>query len=177
MNFLLKYNGPSDHKYLVKVCDFGLAEIRREIISQSTAFPSFQIVGSFYWKAPELLTPHSRHTKQSEVYSLGMVFWELGTERKPWDEYQDETIILVQVKIGERPTIPSNIPQPYKQLIEDAWNHDPQKRPTCFELMERIYKELNSTNQIMNEKDVIDLHPQKTKSEQSDSVASTTTTE
>jgi hypothetical protein len=177
MNFLLKYNGPSDHKYLVKVCDFGLAEIRREIISQSTAFPSFQIVGSFYWKAPELLTPHSRHTKQSEVYSLGMVFWELGTERKPWDEYQDETIILIQVKIGERPTIPSNIPQPYKQLIEDAWNHDPQKRPTCFELMERIYKELNSTNQIMNEKDVIDLHPQKTKSEQSDSVASTTTTE
>jgi hypothetical protein len=176
MNFLLKYNGPLNHKYLVKVCDFGLAEIRREITTQSASFPSFQIVGSFYWKAPELLTANSRHTKQSDVYSLGMVFWELGTERKPWDEYDDETIIAIQLKTGGRPTIPSDIPERYKQLIEDAWVQDSQKRPTCFQLMERIHKELNSTT-IVNEKEAIDLHPQKIKPEEFNPVASTTTTE
>jgi hypothetical protein len=158
MNFLLKYNGSFNQKYLVKVCDFGLAEIRRETSLQSAAFPSFQTVGSFYWKAPELLLPHGRHTKQSDVYSLGIVYWELATERIPWDEYEDETIILIQVKIGERPTIPSDIPEQYKQLIQDAWNHDSQKRPTCFQLMERIFKEINQSVVSNNQKDIIDLH-------------------
>jgi len=104
----------------------------------------------------------------------------LATGRKPWDEYEDETIIVIQVKIGERPTIPSDIPEPYKQLIQDAWNHDPQKRPTCFQLMERIHKEINSTNRSttpMNEENAIDLHPQQITTEQYSSAASTICTE
>jgi serine/threonine protein kinase len=165
MNFLLKYNGLVNHKYLVKVCDFGLAEIRRETLLQSSSFPSLQTVGSFYWKAPELLIPFTRHTKQSDVYSLGIVFWELATERKPWDEYDDEAIIVIQVRTGQRPTIPTDIPEQYKQFIQDSWNHDLQKRPTCFQLMERIYKELDQSNTSEN---VIDLHPTEKKPEQDD---------
>jgi hypothetical protein len=180
MNFLLNYSGSLDHKYCVKVCDFGLAEIRHATLSQSASFPSLQLVGSFYWKAPELLTNHGRHTKQSDIYSLGMVFWELATARKPWDEYEDEAIILIQIKTGERPTIPSDIPEQFKQLIQDAWNHDPQKRPSCFQLMERIHKEINSQNQSpipLNEENIIDLHPQQITTEQYNSVASTICTE
>ncbi|CAF3348346.1 unnamed protein product [Rotaria sp. Silwood1] len=180
MNFLLKYNESSNQKYLVKVCDFGLAEIRRETFLQSASFSSLQIIGSFYWKAPELFKPSARHTKQSDIYSLGIVFWELATARKPWDEYEDEVVILGQLKSGERPTIPSDVPEPYKQVTQDAWNHDPQKRPTCFQLMQRLYKEINQTNQLIivpNEKFIIDLQLQQTTTEQSnDSCHSTTTT-
>ncbi|UJR15617.1 hypothetical protein I4U23_002553 [Adineta vaga] len=142
-NFLLKYNGTSNQKYLLKVCDFGLAEIRRETLLQSGTFPSQQVVGTFCWKAPELLYRHGRHTKQSDIYSLGIVFWELATGKQPWDDYADETIILIQVKMGERPTIPIDIPDEYKRWIQDAWNHDPEKRPACFQLMERIFEAMN----------------------------------
>ncbi|CAF1278550.1 unnamed protein product [Rotaria sordida] len=150
MNFLLKQNGFSNQKYLVKV-------------------------------SPELFIPYSRHSKQTDIYSLGIVFWELATARKPWDEYEDEKIIIAQIKTGERPTIPSDIPESYKQIIQEAWNHDPQKRPTCFQLMERIYKEMNQTNQSIitnNEKDIIGLHRQQTVTEQNnDYVNSTTNTD
>ncbi|CAF4390708.1 unnamed protein product, partial [Rotaria sordida] len=115
------------------------------------------MIGSFYWSAPELFIPYSRHSKQTDIYSLGIVFWELATARKPWDEYEDEKIIIAQIKTGERRTIPSDIPESYKQIIQEAWNHDPQKRPTCFQLMERIYEEMNQTNQSIitnNEKDI-----------------------
>ncbi|CAF4958364.1 unnamed protein product [Rotaria magnacalcarata] len=169
MNFLLKYNGPSNQKYLVKVCDFGLAEIRRETLLQSAAFPSLQLVGSFYWKAPELFTPHSRYTKQSDIYSLGVVFWELATARIPWDEYEDATIVLVQLKTGERPTIPSDVPELYKSVIHDAWHQNPQKRPTCFQLMERLHKQLDqieSSTIVTTEKTIIDLHSPETEIEQ-----------
>ncbi|CAF3625601.1 unnamed protein product [Rotaria sordida] len=150
MNFLLKQNGSSNQKYLVKV-------------------------------SPELFIPYSRHSKQTDIYSLGIVFWELATARKPWDEYEDEKITIAQIKTGERPTIPSDIPESYKQIIQEAWNHDSQKRPTCFQLMERIYKEMNPTNQLIitnNEKDIIGLHRQQTVTEQNnDYVNSTTNTD
>ena len=177
MNFLLKHNGSPNQKYLVKVCDFGLAEIRRETSIQSASFPSCQIIGSFYWKAPELFISHTQHTKQSDVYSLGIVFWELATERIPWDEYADDSIILVQVKTGQRPTIPSDIPEQYKQLIQNAWNHDPQKRPTCFQLMERSSKEINLPTVPINEQEVVDLHPSQKIDEQHQSVTSMANTE
>ncbi|CAF0994006.1 unnamed protein product [Adineta steineri] len=177
MNFLLKYNGSPNQKYLVKVCDFGLAEIRRETFLQSSLFPTSQTVGSFYWKAPELLLPHSRHTKQSDIYSLGIVFWELGTERIPWDEYDDESIILIQVKLGKRPSIPLNIPEEYKQVIQDAWNHDPQQRPSCFQLMERLFQELSQMTILNNQEDIVDLHAQQITADENNSSHSTIDTD
>lgn len=171
MNFLLKYSGLSEHKYLVKVCDFGLAEIRRETLSQSMSFPSVQLVGSFYWKAPELLSNHQRHTKQSDIYSLGMVFWELATGQKPWDECADETTVFVKVKMGERPTIPDDVPENYKHLIEDAWNHCPEKRPSCFQIMQQICQ-LNATNDKV---DVRKVHSEQAKVQECHSYSSTET--
>ena len=177
MNFLLKHNGTDQKKYLLKVCDFGLAEIRRETLLQSTSMPSLQdIVGSFAWKAPELFVPHGQHTKQSDVYSLGMVLWELATGRRPWYEYDDEAIILVHIKSGERPTIPSDVPEPYQQWIQEAWHADPQKRPSCFQLMERIHSEMNPPVQRRENK-FTDLPRAQPVSEQYDSVISTSNTE
>ena len=144
MNFLLKPNGSSEHKYLLKVCDFGLAEIRRETFVQSAAFAVRELVGSFSWKAPELFVPHARHSKQTDVYSLGMVLWELATGRKPWDEYADEAIVLIQLKTGVRPTIPLDVPEGYRKSIESAWHHCPEQRPSCFQLMEHMLLAIDS---------------------------------
>jgi serine/threonine-protein kinase CTR1 len=160
MNFLLKQNGSYQDRFLLKVCDFGLAEIRRESLLQSI---SCQAVGSLAWKAPELLTSNGKNTKQSDVYSLGMTMWELATGKKPWNEHLDETVIAVLVKIEERPEIPADVPDEYKQAIEDAWNQNPQKRPSCFDLMERMSKQMRK----IKEKDelitlAVDLHGQQT---------------
>jgi serine/threonine protein kinase len=191
MNFLLKQDGSGNHRFIVKVCDFGLAEIRRESFSQSTmnsSSASSQNVGSLAWKAPELLAAHGRHTKQSDVYSLGIVWWELATARKPWDEYADEIVILIQIRAGERPKIPLDVPEEYKQWMQDAWNHDPHKRPTCFELMERIYKQMtekkegdHSTVPSEQNDDImtlaVDLHRRPVTTQRPDSFISTTDTE
>jgi serine/threonine protein kinase len=160
MNFLLKQNGSYQHRFLLKVCDFGLAEIRRESLLQSTLYKT---VGSLAWKSPELLISHGKHTKQSDVFSLGMTMWELATGEKPWDQCIDETVIATLVKIEERPKIPADIPEEYKQAIEDSWNQNPEKRPSCFDLMEQMCKQMRK----INRKDelitlAVDLHGQQT---------------
>ncbi|CAF1028521.1 unnamed protein product [Adineta steineri] len=134
-------------------------------------------INDYYKSSPELLLPHSRHTKQSDIYSLGVVFWELGTERIPWDEYEDESIILIQVKLGKRPSIPLNIPEEYKQVIQDAWNHDPQQRPSCFQLMEHLFQELSQMTILNNQEDIVDLHAQQITTDENNSSHSTIDTD
>ncbi|CAF0871591.1 unnamed protein product [Didymodactylos carnosus] len=148
MNFLFKQDGHD--KFIVKVSDFGLAEIRRESWLQSTTSASLQIpsdiVGSISWKAPELFNRHGTHTKESDIYSLGIVFWELATGRKPYDDYADETVIPYNVTTkGERPDLTTTtIDNEFQLLITSAWAQDHHQRPTCLQLIERINKILSS---------------------------------
>lgn len=178
MNFLLKYNESSKEKYLVKVCDFGFTEIRREILLQPSALPPIELIGSFYWKAPELFDIPIRHTKHSDVYSLGIVFWELVTGENPWNEYDDPMTILAQVKAGERPVIPLDVPESYQQVIRDSWRQNPEERPSCFELMARLYQQLKqaqSSIEVPDEILPVDLHPQQTQHEKQHSSTSSMT--
>ena len=128
--------------FLVKIADFGLAQIRRETSRQSSHGSP---VGTLPWKAPELLKM-GRHTESSDVYALGVVLWELATECEPYEEADDATICAF-VKGGDRLPIPKNIPGSFSDLISRAWMHEPEKRPTCQELlslMREVQSELDA---------------------------------
>ncbi|CAF3468879.1 unnamed protein product [Rotaria socialis] len=130
LNILMTEHGKG---FLVKVADFGLAKIRHETSRQSSRGPS---VGTLPWKAPELLKM-GRHTEASDVYALGVVFWELCTECEPYEEADDSTISAFVMR-GGRLDIPTNIPKRFADLISSAWAHEPQKRPNCQQLLNLI---------------------------------------
>jgi hypothetical protein len=71
LNFLLT----SDLR--VKICDFELSRDEGEAL---------QPPDSLHWMAPEVAADESAYTEKSDVYSLGVVLWELFTERLPFDE-------------------------------------------------------------------------------------------
>lgn len=133
-NFLMDI---TSNGYIVKISDFGLAKIRQETSRQTTECDKQQVpAGTLQWKAPELLKL-SKPSKASDIYSLGVVFWELATGCVPYDEL-DEATISQGVKAGERLEIPGDIPSHYKSIISHAWSQDPSKRPTSQELIEQI---------------------------------------
>ena len=139
-----------DKSFLVKVADFGLAKIRRETSRQSSHNSS---VGTLPWKAPELLDM-GRHTEASDVYALGVVLWELATECEPYEEADDATISAFVLR-GARLPIPENIPNSFTNLISRAWMHEPEKRPTCrqlLSLMNEVLAELDApeSSQVRN---------------------------
>ncbi|CAF3820255.1 unnamed protein product [Rotaria sp. Silwood1] len=134
LNFLMDYtvNG-----YLVKISDFGLAKIRQETSRQTAESNKQQgVTGTLQWKAPELFK-FGKPSKASDIYSLGIVFWELATGDIPYDEV-DEIVIIQCVKAGERLKIPNGVPSNFESIISNSWSHEPSKRPTSQELIQQI---------------------------------------
>lgn len=84
------------------LADFGLAK---------TADNAGKSEGTVAWTAPEILNGESKATFKTDVYSLGMVFYEITARRNPFAEQQDETVIRAMVISGERPKVPAECPQ------------------------------------------------------------------
>ncbi|CAF4634970.1 unnamed protein product [Rotaria sp. Silwood1] len=86
LNFLLE---KSHEGYFVKVCDFGLAQTRSETTKKTQL--TDVLFCTFQWTAPEVLVLKA-YTDKSDIYSLGVVYWELSTNEIPYAGHQNDVI-------------------------------------------------------------------------------------
>jgi tetratricopeptide (TPR) repeat protein len=73
---------------LVKVIDFGIAKALGQELTDKTLFTGFaQIIGTPLYMSPEQAAPHSVDVDtRSDIYSLGVVLYELLTGKTPFDK-------------------------------------------------------------------------------------------
>lgn len=64
-----------------QVCDFNLSRA-----VEATSILSSMLAANPRWLAPEILAGRS-YSFSSDIYSFGMILWELLTWRVPWHEY------------------------------------------------------------------------------------------
>ena len=98
-----------------------------------------------HWKAPELFKLGGKHSYLSDIYSLGIFFWELLTGRVPYEDAEDDMQIRVHVSGGGREPIPSGTPQWYGDLITACWHQNPSSRPPIERIIEIL--ETNSSSE------------------------------
>ncbi|XP_034098466.1 putative mitogen-activated protein kinase kinase kinase 7-like isoform X1 [Drosophila albomicans] len=102
-----------------------------------------KMVGEFYYMAPEIVEV-SKYTEKCDVYSFGIILWEVMSRKKPFYNLENKTsyFILNKVIEGLRPDVNDlndvngiqNSAQ-IKMWITNCWDADPEKRPTMHELM------------------------------------------
>ena len=126
-----------------KITDFGLSKIR-SINSATTAIHGNN-VGTLLWKSPESFSTKYKPVTSLDIYSLGIIFWEIATGDIPFEGHDYDTIML-SVRNGERPDIPDDCPEPYARIIEKCWAHDPNQRPTAKEVITML-NQLSSFNE------------------------------
>jgi len=130
-------------KWDIKVCDFGLSRFN----TGSNLETLVKMRGTFAYCAPEVYYGEQFSAK-SDVYSIAMILWELvtrcinGRYERPFSEFKnlhhDFQIIIQTAKKGLRPSIPKACPPSLALLIQDCWDANLEKRPTCSEIIKRL---------------------------------------
>eukprot|EP00249_Psilotum_nudum_P014021 c24625_g1_i1 orf=199-1584(-) len=100
-----------------------------------------QELGSYRWMAPEVFADESRTiqlTPQSDVYSFGILLWELVTCKLPYADYTDIQAAVAVVMNGLRPSIPEYCFPPLRYIIEKCWSQNPSDRPKFTQIVEML---------------------------------------
>ncbi|EGC38713.1 hypothetical protein DICPUDRAFT_148631 [Dictyostelium purpureum] len=94
------------------------------------------------WLSPEIMRGEE-YTEKADVYSFGIVLWEILTGQLPFDEYPVAHSSFMyqledEIMNGLRPSIPAGSNADYVQLIKDCWQNDPLLRPTFPDIHLRL---------------------------------------
>jgi serine/threonine protein kinase len=71
--------------------------------------------------APEVLRNESADEK-SDIYSFGVVLWELATEKIPWETLNSMQVIGAVGFMDQRLEIPKDIDPRWISLMESCWH-------------------------------------------------------
>lgn len=92
----------------------------------------------YRWLAPEIIAgdPESvSETWMSNVYSFGMVIWEMVTGEAAYSAYSPVQAAVGIAACGLRPEIPKDCPNIWKSLMTKCWDSCPSKRPQFSEVI------------------------------------------
>ncbi|KAK7264391.1 hypothetical protein RJT34_32000 [Clitoria ternatea] len=117
-----------DKHWTVKICDFGLSRI----VTDSPMRDSSS-AGTPEWMAPELIR-NEPFTEKCDIFSLGVIMWELCTLNRPWEGVRPEKVVYAVANEGSRLEIPEG---PLGRLISECWG-EPHERPSCEEILSRL---------------------------------------
>ena len=128
--------------YRAKLTDFGLSTVRKE--SQSVSTKRSDSVGTVPWMAPELFKRGAKYTEKCDMYSYGMVLWELCTHKVPFSDAEDMNVIPVWVGQGEREEIPQGTPEAIEHVIQMCWKASAELRPTAEAIVKMLLKAMGA---------------------------------
>lgn len=74
---------------------------------------------------------------KSDIYSLGLIFWEIFSEIKPFDISLKEVYNLV-VEQALRPSFDESIPEVIAKIISKCWCKDPYSRYDIDKVIEEL---------------------------------------
>ena len=92
-----------------------------------------KIFGVIPYLAPEVLTKKP-YTKESDIYSFGMIMWEFTTGKKPFHDRPHDHYLMLDILKGERPQITDDTPEFYAEFMKKCWDNNPENRPSAKEI-------------------------------------------
>ncbi|VFQ92819.1 unnamed protein product [Cuscuta campestris] len=115
--------------WTVKICDFGLSRMVTDASMRDSTS-----AGTPEWMAPELIR-NEPFSEKCDIFSLGVIMWELCTLNRPWEGVPPERVVYAVANEGSRLEIPET--GNLGRLIADCWA-EPQERPSCEQILTRL---------------------------------------
>ncbi|XP_062511468.1 discoidin domain-containing receptor 2-like [Corticium candelabrum] len=117
-----------------KIADFGLS---RKLDQQSMYISQGGRVAT-KWAAPEALT-EQQYTTESDVWSFGVVMWEvMAFGDTPYGDWTGEKTIVEVTNNHYRLTKPNMCPPRLYSIMLKCWEQNPRGRPSFIEIIQQL---------------------------------------
>ncbi|XP_052256177.1 multiple epidermal growth factor-like domains protein 10 isoform X7 [Dreissena polymorpha] len=129
----------ASHVYLTaqnvaKLGDFYWAKL---VTDQNFELERYVLESSYVLRSPETLL-HNQYTFQSDVWSLGLLFWEvLSLGKTPYEGLSPERHRRT-VMDGDRPSRPSLAHSYVYRLMTSCWHYSPSDRPDVENVLKQL---------------------------------------
>ncbi|GBC21940.2 kinase-like domain-containing protein [Rhizophagus irregularis DAOM 181602=DAOM 197198] len=124
------------HQNTVKLADFGLSKrIEETSNSQSKTFGLIPYVDPKSFNRSKELYVLS---KKSDVYSIGVLLWEISSCQPPFHGKQYDVGLALDILQGLRETPTHDTHEEYIKIYVDCWNIEPDNRPTIDQVVEEL---------------------------------------
>ena len=133
----------------VKIFDFGLSKCLSEKarFKDSCGRPAYGYnltprTGSIPFMAPEVCRADP-YSVECDVFSFAILLWELLALKPAYSGYSRREYMDRVVRNKERPSIHKHWPPLTRFILSEAWDDNPQKRPTMKRFAAMIRGDLN----------------------------------
>jgi hypothetical protein len=121
----------------VKVLDFGIAKLERQRLEQVHKTRTGALLGTPLYMSPEQCMSQRDIGASTDIYSLGVILYEMVTGRRPFDG--DGVYAIISMHINDPPSPPSalrpEVPRMLEEIILKALAKAPADRQTSMAVL------------------------------------------
>ncbi|MCM3694964.1 protein kinase domain-containing protein [Microbacterium oleivorans] len=115
----------------VKITDFGIARIADQVPLTATG----QVMGTVQYLSPEQASGHAA-SPATDIYSLGIVAYELLAGRRPFTGESQVAIAMAQIN-DTPPPLPDTVSEPVQRFVMSMIAKKPEDRPASTSAVAR----------------------------------------
>lgn len=123
-----------------KLTDFGLAKVKQEISNQPQENKGMikEVVGTLPWMAPELFNAKPKYTIECDIYSYGMLLWEIYSRKIPFQNAPSKELLIAWKKESRQEQLPDMCPELIAKLIQSCCDKNPKTRPSLDSIIQQL---------------------------------------
>jgi serine/threonine protein kinase len=108
-----------DFEFRVKISDFGVSNVLN--LAKNGPQIHGAVAGTKRFMPPEALQPPFVVSRKTDVWSLGVLLWELSTKQIPFSGLSDQEVIE-RICNGQMPELPPGYPPLLCRLAKWCWS-------------------------------------------------------